>query len=410
MLIRMCRLAYLLPLCISLFVAPVSAEQTISLYTTDTLVLSQSNEARNDAIRDSLGDIVVRISGRRDSLEHPLVARALTRPAPYLSSFSYGKTDQRLSVEDVEVVATELTLKFSPSAVEGLLRSAELPLWPANRASVLLWLVQDDRQDGRVYASDRELLESIDQTAIARGLPLEHPLLDLEDQMVVSVDDLWNFNGETLRSASARYDADITVVGRFSEISRGGQTQWLANWQILRGDGDSLLESQGDSANSALLEGIELISDDLASRYAIVVSDSSDSALTLQLSGVSDFGAYAQSIDYLESLAMVVSANPHWVKGSDVWLSLETEGDVDLLLNALKSDEKLLPAEDASLGNTSLSNSRYAPLGSVANPLRYFWLVRPQKVAEPENTAINSFQLTSPEAVSADVAPAISND
>lgn len=81
-----------------------------------------------------------------------------------------------------------------------------------------------------------------------------------------------------------------------------------------------------------------------------------------------------------------------------------------MLLNALKSDEKLLPAEDASLGNTSLSNSRYAPLGSVANPLRYFWLVRPQKVAEPDNTAINSFQLTSPEAVSADVAPAISND
>lgn len=408
MLIRICRLVYLLPLCVSLLAAPVSAEQTISLYTTDTLVLSQSNDARNDAIRDSLGDIVVRISGRRDSLEHELVAKALTRPAPYLSSFSYGKTDQRLDVDGVEVVATELTLKFSPSAVEGLLRRAELPLWPANRASVLLWLVQDDRQDGRLYASDSENLEAIDRTAIARGLPLQHPLLDLEDQMVVSVDDLWNFNGETLRSASARYDADITVVGRFSEISRGGETQWLANWQILRSDGDSLIESQGDSASSALLEGIELISDDLASRYAIVVSDSLDSALTLQLSGVSNFGAYAQSIDYLESLAMVVSAKPHFVKENELWLSLETEGGLDLLLNALQSDEKLLSGKD---GSTRLSSSRYAPLGSVANPLRYYWLTRPEVAPEPESTAINSFQLNDPaKALSGNFTPAASND
>lgn len=408
MLIRMCRLVYLLPLCVSLLAVPVSAEQTISLYTTDTLVLSQSDEARNDAIRDSLGDIVVRISGRRDSLEHELIAKALTRPAPYLSSFSYGKTDQRLDVEGVEVVATELTLKFSPTAVEGLLRRAELPLWPANRASVLLWLVQDDRQDGRLYASDSEQLEAIDRTAVARGLPLEHPLLDLEDQMVVSVDDLWNFNGETLRSASTRYDADITVVGRFSEISRGGQTQWLANWQILRPDGDSLIESQGDSASAALLEGIELISDDLASRYAIVMSDSLDTALTLQLSAVSNFGAYAQSIDYLESLAMVVSAKPHYVKESELWLSLETEGGLDLLLNALQSDEKLLSAKDTSV---RLSDSRYAPLGSVANPLRYYWLIRPETAVAPESTAINSLQLLDPmPAVSGDVIPAASND
>lgn len=408
MLIRMCRLVYLLPLCIALLAAPVSAEQTISLYTTDTLVLSQSNDARNEAIRDSLGDIVVRISGRRDSLEHELVAKALTRPAPYLSSFSYGKTDQRLDVDGVEVVATELTLKFSPSAVEGLLRRAELPLWPANRASVLLWLVQDDRQDGRIYASDSEYLEQIERTAIARGLPLEHPLLDLEDQMVVSVDDLWNFNGETLRSASTRYDADITVVGRFSEISRGGQTQWLANWQILRPDGDSLIESQGDSASAALLEGIELISDDLASRYAIVMSDSLDTALTLQLSSVSDFGAYAQSIDYLESLAMVVSAKPHFVKENELWLSLETEGGLDLLLNALQSDEKLLSAKDTSV---RLSDSRYAPLGSVANPLRYYWLMRPETVGVPESTAINSLQLLDPmQNLSGNVTPAASND
>lgn len=408
MLIPICRLVCLLPLCFSLLSAPVSAEQTISLYTTDTLVLSQSNEARNDAIRDSLGDIVVRISGRRASLEHELVAKALARPSPYLSSFSYGKTNQRLDVDGVEVVATELTLKFSASAVEGLLRRAELPLWPANRASVLLWLVQDDRQDGRVYASDREYLEQIDRSAIARGLPVEHPLLDLEDQMVVSVDDLWNFNGEALHWASMRYDTDITVVGRFSEISRAGETQWLANWQILRPDGDSLIESQGDSASAALLEGIELISDDLASRYAIVVSDSLDSALTLQLSGVSDFGAYAQSIDYLESLAMVVSAKPHLVKGGELWLSLETEGGLDLLLNALQSDEKLLSGKHSG---TSLNSSRYAPLGSAANPLRYYWLTRPEEMAEADSTTINSFHFNDPaQAMSGNFTPAASND
>ena len=366
-----------------------TAEQTIDLYRTQILVKSQSEEDRNTAISKSLANIVVRISGRRDSVKQPLIKRALQRSGPYLSSFSYGKSDQILAQDGIEIVATELTLKFSASAVDALLRRAVLPFWPASRPSILLWLVQDDRIDGRLYSTDGDYLQVINNAAAARGLPLKQPLLDLEDQMRVSVDDLWNFNSGSIQAASKRYGADIVVVGRFSEISRGGQSRWFANWQILRADGDSLLETEGDSASAALLEGIERVADDLAARYAIVMADSLDSALTLQLSGVGDFAAYAGAIDYLEALPMVTSARPTYVSGQQLGLSLTTLGDMELFLNTLKQGQKLLLPATSSLSR-NLSSRPYAPLGSVDNPLQYFWLTRPEDNRNVEFNDSNS--------------------
>ena len=372
------------------------AEQTIDLYRTQILVKSQSEEDRNAAISNSLANIVVRISGRRDSLKQPLIKRALQRSGPYLSSFSYGKSDRILAQGEVEIVATELTLKFSSSAVDALLRRAQLPFWPASRPSILLWLVQDDRIDGRLYSTDGDYLQVIKHAAALRGLPLKQPLLDLEDQMRVSVDDLWSFNSDSIQAASKRYGADIVVVGRFSEISRGGQSRWFANWQVLRADGDSLLETEGKTAAAALHEGIERVAEDLSTRYAIVMADSRDSALTLKLSGVSDFAAYAEAIDYLEALPMVISARPTYVSGEQLWLSLATEGDLELFLNALQQGQKLLPPATTSL-SSDRNNTRYTPAGSVDNPLQYIWQTRPKGSMNAVDSIEESFQESSQE-------------
>lgn len=368
-----------LPLWLTLWAAaPATAEQSVDLYETTTLVSSQRVDERNTAARSSFAEIIVRISGQRDSVELPAIKAAIKRASSYLLEFSYGSTDEIIKLDDREIAATELHLKFSPQAIDKLLRQTGLPLWPSSRPDVLLWLVQDDRQQGRVYSSDDVLLQQLDSAASRRGLPVQHPLLDLEDQMLASVVSLWTFDSESVLEASARYGADVVVVGRFSEIARGGQSHWIANWQVLRGDGDTLLETQADSAEQVLQEGIEQIADDLASRYAIVIDESRDGALTLQLAGVNDFSGYVGAIDYLEDLAMVTTANPIYVSDGQLWLSLEAEGDVSLLLNALKRDQKFILADDVA----TLSASRYAPLGSLENPMRYHWLQKPVQASD----------------------------
>ena len=357
-------------LCLSFFSgAKVWAEESVDLYRAETLVASQSVEERNAAARASLTDLIVRISGRRDSVQEPSIELAIARAQSYLLEFSYGSSDVRIERDGRELTATGLSLKFSPQAIEQLLRQANLPLWPSNRPSILLWLVQDDRRDGRIYSANTEYIHAIKRMAERRGLPVQQPLLDLEDRMNVTPNELWRFDTDRIQIASKRYGADVVVVGRFSEVSRWGQTQWLANWQVLRNDGDSLLESQGESAAAVLAEGIEQIADDLASRYAIVTDDSSDSALIMQLANIGDFADYAQVIDYLESLAMVRAAQPIYTRSSQLWLSLETEGDLNLLLNALLLDKKLLLPETPEI----LLDHRYSQLGSYEKPLRYYW-------------------------------------
>ena len=351
-----------------LVAAQALAEPVKHLYRAEVLVASQSVTERSRAATTALETVLVRVSGRAQVLEHPSAQKALKRAHRYVSEFSYETTDEQLEIDGALQPATRLVLRFSAALVEKLLREAGLPLWPANRPSLLVWLVEDDLSRGRHLVADPLVWESVRAQAAERGLPLATPLLDLQDQIALEADALWHFDEENIRAASARYGADGIVVGRYTRASNG---RWLANWQLLHKREANLFDSSAESIEELVARGMTQVVEHIAGLYAIVPRNQAPDTVVVEVAGVEDFGRYIATLDYFDGLAMVRHAALTEVKGATLVLQLSTEGELSLLLDALSLDKKLLPADDG--GSLSLPGSRYSPRGSASNPLQYRW-------------------------------------
>jgi uncharacterized protein len=359
------RLLSVLILC--LWVPMAGASQRIDLYSAEALVPDQSAVERNRAVANGLGEIVLRVSGDRSALENPAIRRAMGQSQTYLYEFSYASTPEQLERDGRMIPARRLVLKFSPQAIEELLRSANLPLWPANRPSLLVWLVVSEPSGSSLVtgAAERDALRA---EARRRGLPLITPLMDLEDRLALSGRDLWAMDEEVIRTASRRYGADAILVGRYSQTSGG---QWRSGWQLFHAMGNQVFDSQHADLETVLASAVNEVADHFASLYAIVPRDEGPDAIVMQVSGINDFAAFKQVQRYLDGLPMVRRTEVLAARQDALLLRLYAEGSMDRLLTTLGQDRYL--AEPRQAGAVSLPENRYLPQGTLANPLIYNW-------------------------------------
>ncbi|MGM8227253.1 DUF2066 domain-containing protein [Cellvibrio sp. ARAG 10.3] len=370
------------------------AEQVIQVYRAEALVTSQSQAERNNATRVSLGEVIWRVTGDSAALEHPSVRGALNQAQRYLYEYSYASTDEQLEVKGAPVRAIKLILKFSPQAIEKLLREARLPLWPANRPKLLVWQIMTDDAGTthRVLADDaRKAL--YDQAAL-RGLPLLLPMHDFEDNIALGSDSLWNMDEASIRAASERYKPDAILVGRYRQAADG---LWRANWQLLHSSANQSFDTQAAETPSLFVQAINTTADYFARLYAITPSEGGSGAIVIRVGDVRDFATYKKVQRYLEGLGMVSRVELIMAQQDRLLLRLHAEGDLPLLLSTLELGKKLFPVVSESIpvqpveayrppassagpdsgiadgSGSSEPGSFSQARGSLANPLVYRW-------------------------------------
>lgn len=345
----------------------VRAEQVVDLYTAEVLVTSQSGAERERAAREGLADLVVRVTGDPQAREHPQVQEALTRAEDFISEFNYVSTGEAVEVDGESRPASRLVMKFSSVELERLLRAASLSFWPANRPGVLVWMVARDQGElSRV--SDAERREQLRARARVRGLPIVLPLDDLEDRLALPARQIWELDEQAIRNASRRYEAEAILVGRYSETSSG---QWRSDWQLYHPLGNPTFYVRADSVQALLSQAIDETANHFAGLYAIVPREEGPGAVVLQVGGVDGFGDYKAVERYLEDLAMVRRAELVTLRPGVLTLRLIAEGDRSQLLGTLERDRRLVPSRQSD--RISLSNNRFEPEGTLANPLGYTW-------------------------------------
>lgn len=375
---------------LALLANPVVAGPAVDIYKATTLVKNQSEAERNRAAKETLGEVVVRVSGQLAALNNPQVRAAINQAQNYLLGFSYNSTQAQLVEGDKVFPAMELQLNYSSQAIEQLLRKAELPLWPAQRPNVLVWPVVKDANGLRIETS-ADVLDALRQRANFRGVPLVFPKGDLKDLVVLPVRDLWDFNSGRIREASARYKADAILVARFTPtamgripiasyepsfepdgaINSGGamkQTQpptspttdpapaiepsqgpWLGDWQLLRGDTHQGYTSETPELEGLLMQAADDLADEFAQQYAIIPSSRGAQNLYLHIGGITDFGTFKLSQAYLAGLTMVKKMDVVKVDADGLLVSLATEGDIKLLVTTLALGKKLQPVDPGAV-------------------------------------------------------------
>ena len=384
------------------------AGQKVDIYNAEALVKNASEGERNMAARATLGEVVLRVTGQTAALDHPLIRAALGNAQQYLFGFSYQASNDKLVRDGKAMNGVKLLLEYSPEAIQQLLREAQLPLWPATRPKVLVWLVAKDHTGFHLVPEigDAQVMFT---RAQQRGVPVVRPAMDLEDSLSIAADDLWNLNIDKIRAASLRYKADAILVGRYALSELGDvipqeplpiiageepiveppaepltepefagdaiaadappQGPWQSEWQLLLATDKREFAEEAPQVGDLLSIAVDHMADYFAGVYAIVPSDQGPQTLNVKISNIVSFGAFKEAQTYINELAMVRQSDFIRVSGDQLWLSLTIEGDTRLLMETLALGRRLAPMATESISSLATTAAQTGAADGVPEPL-----------------------------------------
>ncbi|WP_444898800.1 DUF2066 domain-containing protein [Microbulbifer sp. VAAC004] len=343
-------------------ILPVQARVISDLYEVVEAVPSRGATDRASAGSRGLERIFVRVTGDAAIGSNPNLQPILKKAQHFLEGYRYTSEDNQLY----------LHLSFDPQAISRQIHQLGLPMWPNNRPGTLVWLAVDTLKEGRSILREEdapELFSVLDAMAVERGVPLDFPVMDLNDQHNMPLGDLWAQSEQAAERAGLRYRPDATLMGRLLQASG---RRWQADWLLLHGGRSYAFDSNGGSLEEVALRGVNQMANLLAQRYAVRpgIEDAQQGSIFVELSGVDSFADYAEASAYLQGLAQVSSANLLSVEGDRMRLALSATVGLRNLRDTLALNHKLRAHGDEDAIEL---NGHRAPLGSADNPLRYRW-------------------------------------
>jgi len=303
-----------------LFVPATYAAQVDDLYTAEAELADAGAGARAEAFSSALSQVLVKVTGQTAVVEQ----QAEIFPDAAVYAQQYRKTGRN-----------RLRVSFDPEAIRQRLDAAGLPIWGAERPTMLVWLAIDEGQGRRSLLSAGntpdaisdadEYRDALISTAEARGLPLLLPLVDAEDLSLMSTSDVWGGFGDALTEASKRYSADVILLGRLRQAgAEGAQVRW------------SLFISgiQRSEWEGGVADGPSVAADILAQELATYAASSD--AITLTVRDVETLDQYAKVLSYLRSLSIVEHAGVSRVLGNAVEFAITARADAERLDRDIK--------------------------------------------------------------------------
>lgn len=305
--------------------AGVAAEQP--LYTAAIEVAAQTASEERRALRAGLVEVLVKLSGQRDVEQSAVVRAALEAPRDYTSSFGF-----------VVESSSTLRVEFSPSAIDQLLRSAGLSVWPAQRRPLLLWLQVDRLPLGSHwvdYNSDPDLVELIGAVMASRGQPWRLPEFDLRDRLAVADNRALLLDDQLLSTASARYQGDrphwaaLRLVTNSDGVARG---HWLQAIDQQRHAGELVSAAELEQWQQWLHASVDRLVEQEA---YLPLRDNSE--LQLTVAGIGSMASYRALLAVLATIEPLVAVELSGLDSNRVALTAATESSRQQVIAALLS-------------------------------------------------------------------------
>ena len=254
----------ILALCCAVVSAHSMAVPLADLYKVREPVASQQPAEREEALRKAFDTLVLRLTGDSSS-DQQAVAPLRSDPQQLVSRYAYeGDT---------------VVVSFDPVTTERALRSAGLPLWGAERPSILSWWLGETADGSQLVGDAQEGSSDLRAAAQHRGLPLRLPLADLSEQLVATSDAVTAKDPQALRDVSERYDAD----GLLAVMAKQSGESWEADWRLWMGDKQTQGKASGDTRVALADEVMLAVSTFLAPQYRVKPGDRSE--ITLEVLG-----------------------------------------------------------------------------------------------------------------------------
>jgi len=309
------------------------------LFTAETVVADEGSETRNTALSGMLADVLVRASGNVAIAGQPAAGDLLDAAPSLVQQYRY-----RTAERDGEVVRY-LWARFDRAAVERMMRERQLPVW-SQRPTVLLWAATE--QGGRRTLLNLDNHPNARQALLARaaerGMSLQLPLMDLEDQAQLTPADVWADYRDAIRSASFRYPHDVVLTGR---LRTQGGGKWTGTWSMIDGDSVQTFRTSPQGLGETLAFAADQAQNLLAARYAPMHGGGGSGTL-VAFADVYDLAAYGRLVAFLDGIDVATQVALRYVDGDRFLFEFQVRGGGDDLARALEAGG-LLVAESPPL-------------------------------------------------------------
>jgi len=362
------------------------------LYSATVEVADQSSAQRQKGFSLALAEVLIKTTGTKDITARPGVSQALAQASNYMVKYAYLPQPDPVSAIESEAASTEpadglseiaqippgfpLSVQFAKATVDELMRTLDLPIWPANRPQLLVWVVEQTASGYR-FVDAADLPQSLQSSFQRRGLPFQLPLYDLGDQLALNSLAAWSLNQQQLQDAAKRYGVDHWLVLRYSQLSSGGVR---GSWYLTghKGDfaGDSALLNTLQAASND--EFLSASADQVVDRFArqmTYFADAEANLFRLVVENIGSFAAFTQLNSFLGGLEIVNSVKVRSIEGDTLVLDLATEGESRVLLRALNKEPRLSSVTQVGDGVVAPSTMSSSPSTSPpsASPEHFRW-------------------------------------
>ena len=340
-----------------------SAVEVAELDKSAVKVTDRSQQEKNQALKQAMLNVVLKNTGNRETLSAPLVEQAIAEPSAYIRQFGYQEREGQ----------QYLQASFDHTKIISLLRQAQLPVWGKQRPLTLLWLAQENDTQ-RELLNDSSLSESrglIADFSEARGLPMLLPIMDLDDSMAISVNDVRGMFADEVAKASQRYHSDYFAMVSLDKTIDG---QLSYNMALYPTSSEQPMVTplvtqmaQVADVNTALSAIFEAISQYYVGRYAIADSGEANST-QLTFIDITDRQQLLAIETYLRQLSAVKSVSLTRLQGITAAFSLQLFGSEEDLYRLISLEPKIRSIDKLDVEPT------FDPLSSSQTPRQeYIW-------------------------------------
>jgi hypothetical protein len=313
--------------------------QSIDLYEGETPVEDQSEAARAAALPRALANVAIKLSGDPQAAQNAAIAASLGQAAQWMLDYRYreeARVENGVSLRTLSLIA-----RFQPEPVDAWLRDSGLVLWSSPRPAITVWLGIDDGRGARLVAeSQAQAVVALTRRAADRGIALLYPLLDIEDQSAIQVDQVWREDLITLRTASERYGNSAVLAGRLQRNDNG----WSASWLLLdAADAVQRWSDAGPDATALLARAGDAAVDAIATRYARTALIGQPGRYAIAVSDIRSAPDFARLMAHLRSLALVRDIRVKGTRDGELQLELDLAAGLESLNAALAVSRQLQP-------------------------------------------------------------------
>ncbi len=312
-----------------------SANGDPSLYSGWIPAVSKTEQERRGATPSALLHVLQKLSGERDLSPSPGLDEALSNAEQFLLAYHYEDHDRVMS-DGERLPETWLIVQFQPASVDRLVMELGLKRWRKDRPALRMWVVIDDGLGRRLLPLEYAYIqESMNWVAAQRGLPVSWPDAEISESLDLQL--LWGGFTEQIPPATGASGGDVVISAR-----RVGP-QWQLRWNFDNGLETLSWRTEGRNLSLATAEGLHRLTDSVAASNSIRGDLQGDWVVVIGVGGLNDASAYAQCLNYLESLGLTDDVRVVQAEPGRVQFELALNADPAYLADILRRDGFLVP-------------------------------------------------------------------